>query len=77
VDVTSKDIWDRTGFYFACEKLYDTSPHLVVEIGGLICKHRNIQPSELLNSTAMPSDPLMIDNIKRSISRNQQKSARK
>ena len=71
----------KTGFYFACEKLYKTSAPELVEIGIQLCIRLNIQPSELMNSAPRYFNPKIIEeiqaDIQRSLSSKQQKSARK
>jgi len=44
-----------------CEQFRDVSPCLVVEIGGRICIHRNMEPSELMNGY---SDTKIIKEIR-------------
>eukprot|EP00012_Vannella_robusta_P011051 CAMPEP_0206193622 /NCGR_PEP_ID=MMETSP0166-20121206/6679_1 /ASSEMBLY_ACC=CAM_ASM_000260 /TAXON_ID=95228 /ORGANISM="Vannella robusta, Strain DIVA3 518/3/11/1/6" /LENGTH=175 /DNA_ID=CAMNT_0053610375 /DNA_START=226 /DNA_END=753 /DNA_ORIENTATION=- len=74
VDINTKDEDDRTGFHEACENgLYTTSPRLVVEMGVQICFRYNMHPTELLGNV----NSKIIEEIQTSISRKQQKSARK
>mmetsp|Transcript_6306 Transcript_6306/g.7778 ORF Transcript_6306/g.7778 Transcript_6306/m.7778 type:complete len:86 (+) Transcript_6306:179-436(+) len=75
VDVNIKDHRGRTGFHYAYEKLYNTSPIKLVKIGGLLCAQRNIHPSELMKHASSRVNPQIIDLIQTSITK--QKSARK
>mmetsp|Transcript_5794 Transcript_5794/g.7143 ORF Transcript_5794/g.7143 Transcript_5794/m.7143 type:complete len:128 (-) Transcript_5794:28-411(-) len=77
LDINVQDWAGKTGFNYACTLLYGTSPRSVAEIGALICIRRNMQPSELMDGASRVSYPEMIEEIQTSISRNEQKSARK
>jgi len=68
---------DRTGFHCAYEQLHEASTLKLVEIGDLICRRRNMDPSELMSDAPMCLDTKIMEKIQRSISRNQQNSARK